>query len=117
MDINEHIDEVLRWQRKKSKYHEKSDLMLEHGRVRDDLMWTTSTGKNMTLPEMDTNHLKNAMAKIQRGDHKEREHMFETLKMEKIYREVYSLDKIKLKKNEQPKRRTLRSITLRDIKV
>ena len=92
--------------RKPFKYNEKSKIIVEHGNQREDLTWQTSAGRILSLPEMDTNHLKNAIAKIKRGDHQNREHMLETLITEKIYREVYSLSKIK-KKNEGPKRREL----------
>lgn len=81
--------------RRKSTLNENSKIIIEHGKNRDKLIWISANGHSRTLPEMDTNHIKNAIAKIQRGDLEERRHQLQDLITEKIYREVLSVSKQK----------------------
>ena len=81
--------------RKKSKYNKNTKIIADHGRVRNELLYPS---KKIAIPlvEMDTNHIKNAIQKIKRGDsnHNVDGNVYRLLVMEKIYREIYSIDKI-----------------------
>tara|TARA_R110000744_G_scaffold336193_1_gene441520 strand:- start:685 stop:987 length:303 start_codon:yes stop_codon:yes gene_type:complete len=92
--------------RKEPKYDISSGVFDDHLRIRNAFNWTTSSGNTIPLKEMDINHLRNAIAKINRGDHPQREHLGDTLSRELEYRLAVEREIIKNHtKDEQ--RRTL----------
>ena len=102
-------------QRKTSKLNEKSKIIVEHSKQRDKLIWISSNGKSRSLPEMDSNHLLNAIAKIQRGDLEERRHQLQDLITEKIYREVLSISKVKKNTNTKDEQRQQQGLRRRRV--
>jgi len=75
---------------KKKKFHVslESKLMRQHHDAREVLSWTSSNGKTSYLCELDVNHLKNIIAKIERGELDERMHLLFDLKNELDYRKL-----------------------------
>lgn len=63
-----------------------SKTMIDHADMREYLIWTSSNGKECTYEFLDVNHLRNIVAKMERGELSDRlEHLFD-LKNELNYR-------------------------------
>lgn len=62
--------------------------MRRHQTLRDVSSWTSSNGKNALIKDLDINHLKNIIAKIDRGELQERLHLLFDLKNELNYRKL-----------------------------
>lgn len=69
-----------------------SPIMEKHKQVRDTFEWASQNGHIKKLSGMDINHLKNIIAKIDRGDLESRKHYLFDLKNELIYREILNND-------------------------
>ena len=63
-------------------------------------VWVSSNGNNISIANMDINHLKNAIAKVERGELESRLHILVILKLELIYRQIYTINN-KNETNEQ----------------
>lgn len=75
--------------RKEFKYTLQSKIIKQH--VNDRLLsWTSSNGDMKKICDMDRNHIKNALAKIERGELDSRKAIVPKLKTELIYREIYN---------------------------
>lgn len=58
-------------------------------RNNENFIWESSNGKKKLISEMDTNHIKNAISKFERGEYDwTKETFVQPLKMELIYREI-----------------------------
>tara|TARA_B100000768_G_C11209014_1_gene345152 strand:+ start:189 stop:431 length:243 start_codon:yes stop_codon:yes gene_type:complete len=75
--------------RKDFKWNEDSSLFLDHSSKRNTI-YIDSTGKNRTIKEMDTNHIKNVLNKINRTENWKNNFKV-LLEIELIYRQVYNL--------------------------
>lgn len=75
--------------RKEFKWTKDSSVFYQHSGDRFRV-YTDSAGKAMTIMQMDKNHIKNVLAKINRTDGW-RLNWKEVLETELIYRQVYSL--------------------------
>jgi hypothetical protein len=65
-----------------------SKTMIDHADMREHLIWTSSNGKECTYEFLDVNHLRNIVAKMERGELSLKqglEHLFD-LKNELNYR-------------------------------
>ena len=58
----------------------------EHIDLRESITWTSQNGKVTLLKDIDINHLKNIIAKIERGELDEKKHLLFDLKQELNYR-------------------------------
>lgn len=58
----------------------------DHISERIAVLWTSQNGRSTYIADMDSNHLSNAVAKIERGEHESRRHFLKILKDELIYR-------------------------------
>ena len=76
--------------RRKFKYSVGSEEMIKHSEHGRTTTWTSSNGNQVSVMDMDSNHIKNAIAKIERGELMLRENMIPILKMELIYRQLYT---------------------------
>jgi hypothetical protein len=74
--------------RKVFKYDMNSEEMKNHVMTRENFIWTTQQMKSIVLKDLDSNHLKNIVAKIKRGDHASKEMHLDTLQFEISYRAV-----------------------------
>ena len=92
--------------RKEPKYEISSGVFDDHLGIRDAFNWITSSGKTVPLKEMDINHLRNAIAKINRGDYPLRESLGDTLRRELEYRLAVERETIK-NHTKDGQRRTL----------
>ena len=75
---------------KKKKFHLTLDskIMLAHELIRNNLSWTSSNGQTKLYKDIDINHLKNIIAKIDRGELDDRLHSLFDLKNELDYRKL-----------------------------
>jgi hypothetical protein len=82
--------------RKEIKFTKDSQAMKDHEWVRQSFNHTTSTGKIIDLRKLDTNHIKNVLAKAQR-DQMYRINTgllnLKVLSMELVYRKVHGIAK------------------------
>tara|TARA_B110000285_G_C14539802_1_gene344495 strand:+ start:29 stop:349 length:321 start_codon:yes stop_codon:yes gene_type:complete len=92
--------------RKKFKLDKNSDEILRHEALRGIIQWVGSGNKTVNLVRMDTNHIKNAIAKFQRGELPMKEGAIMDLINEKMYREVHQIGKLE-KPEKTNGRRTL----------
>jgi len=93
--------------RRKSKYHEEHPEIVAHLKYRNRI-WESSNGRLTEIQDMDTNHIKNCIAKMKREQWKEE--WIGILKMELTFRRVVSnttLIKIDDANKRKPKRRRL----------
>ena len=74
--------------RRPPKWDLKSEIMQSHVSNDRGLIWTSSNGATKSIAVMDTNHIKNALAKIKRGELDNRKNMVPVLEMELLYRAV-----------------------------
>tara|TARA_R110000772_G_scaffold62137_6_gene139695 strand:- start:2179 stop:2424 length:246 start_codon:yes stop_codon:yes gene_type:complete len=65
-----------------------SSLMQAHKAIRDVVHWDSSNGTRKLYKELDINHLKNIVAKIERGELDDRLHQLFDLKNEIDYRNL-----------------------------
>jgi len=63
-----------------------SRIMKAHVIVRNTIYWKSSNGNSIMLGHLDVNHLKNIIAKIDRGELEEKTHQLFDLKNELNYR-------------------------------
>ena len=75
--------------RKEFKWNKKSKELIDHVSNRD-VIYETSSGKTILIKNMDTNHVKNSLKKIERDDGY-RQSAKDILKLELIYRQIYNL--------------------------
>jgi len=75
---------------KKKAFHVTIDsrLMKAHEQIRNTISWTSSNGTQKLYKELDVNHLKNIIAKIERGELEDRLHQLFDLKNEIDYRNL-----------------------------
>lgn len=59
---------------------------LNHEITRKNMTWTSQNGKEQLIKSLDSNHLSNIVAKIERGDHELKKEYINTLKREVDYR-------------------------------
>ena len=83
--------------RKKFKWNKDSSIIKRHHDLRDVFTWTSSNGRITPLPEMDSNHIKNALAKFERGESNCTDSEVLYLRRESMYREIYKINKIEKK--------------------
>lgn len=72
----------------KAEFHMSTDdaWFKQHQKVRQVKTWTSMNGSEALIMSLDSNHLKNIVAKIERGEHVEREDYLETMRAEVDYR-------------------------------
>lgn len=88
--------------RRPPKWDLKSEVMQNHVQNDRGLTWTSSNGSHKSIAVMDTNHIKNALAKIKRGELDNRKNMVPVLEMELLYRSVCEIsEKNERKQHEQ----------------
>jgi len=75
--------------RKEYKWNKISEELIEHDKVRG-FIYETSKGKKIPVKDLDTNHIKNILAKIKREEDW-REQLTYMLKFELVYRQVHNL--------------------------
>lgn len=63
--------------------------MKMHSEQRDVLVWESSNGDHKTLPDMDTNHIRNCLNKVIRDDW--RTSWKKTFQLELTYRQITSI--------------------------
>lgn len=83
--------------RKQFKWSLSSKQIQIHTKVRkkDEFVWESSNGKQFYIEQMDINHIKNAIAKIERGEYDwSRERFLKLFKIELIYREIINKQKL-----------------------
>jgi hypothetical protein len=75
---------------KKKAFHVtiESRLMKAHEQIRNTIYWTSSNGVAKLYKDLDINHLKNIVAKIERGELDDRLHQLFDLKNEIDYRNL-----------------------------
>ena len=74
--------------RKPPKWDLKSEIMQNHINNERGITWTSENGNQQAIAIMDTNHIKNALAKIQRGEYEHKKNMAPVLEMELHYRSI-----------------------------
>lgn len=74
--------------RRPPKWDLKSEIMQNHVNNNRGLIWTSSNGSTKSIAVMDINHIKNALAKIKRGELDNRKNMIPVLEMELLYRSI-----------------------------
>lgn len=75
--------------RKKSKYSKSSRAIMLHMKERG-LVWSSSNGVKKSIAIMDSNHIKNCLNKIERGEFPDdRNKYISVFKMELIYRSLF----------------------------
>lgn len=75
-------------ERKKPRWDLKSEVIQNHINNDRGLIWQSSNGSIQAVSVMDTNHIKNAISKFERGELDSRKSMIPVLKMELQYRSV-----------------------------
>jgi hypothetical protein len=75
---------------KKKEFHLtiNSRVIKAHGLIRNAIYWESTNGDKKVYRELDTNHLKNIIAKIERGDLSNRLHQLFDLRNELDYRNL-----------------------------
>lgn len=75
---------------KKKRFHVTlgSKLMQAHDHIRSTNSWTSTNGISKLYKDLDINHLKNIVAKIERGELDDRLHQLFDLKNEIDYRNL-----------------------------
>ena len=81
--------------RRPPKWDLKSEIMQNHVHNDRGLIWTSSNGSTKSIAVMDINHIKNALAKIKRGELDNRKNMVPVLEMELLYRAVCDINEKK----------------------
>ena len=74
--------------RRPPKWDLKSEIMQNHVNNDRGFIWTSSNGSTKSIAVMDINHIKNALAKIKRGELDNRKNMIPVLEMELLYRSI-----------------------------
>lgn len=64
----------------------KDTWFIRHEITRKKMTWTSQNGKEQLIKSLDSNHLSNIVAKIERGDHELKKEYIHTLKHEVDYR-------------------------------
>ena len=76
-------------ERKKSKYCKSSKAIMLHLKERA-LVWISASGESESIALMDSNHIKNCLNKIERGEFSEDKNKYiSVFKMELIYRSLF----------------------------
>lgn len=79
--------------RRKSKWDSSHAAIKHHSENDRGTVWTSQNGSSKSIANMDSNHLKNCINKIGRGEMDDRLWMLDILKMEEIYRQIYTEQK------------------------
>lgn len=94
--------------RKKSNLNVNAEWINHHEFIRENYSWKTSKSKAVKLTDMDENHIKNAINKINRGDYQGYQgDRLLILKSELKYRSVQKKRKLNLIKEKNGRKRTL----------
>lgn len=78
--------------RRQPRWDLKSEIIQNHINNDRGLTWTSSNGRVQSIAVMDTNHIKNAIAKFERGELDNRKSIIPVLKMELQYRSVCEIN-------------------------
>lgn len=87
--------------RRPPKWDLKSEIMQNHVDNDRGLIWTSSNGSTKSIAVMDMNHIKNALAKIKRGELDNRKNMVPVLEMELLYRAVCEKQELNERQREE----------------
>ncbi len=78
--------------RKKFKWSMQDEAIQNHVNNDRGLTWTSSNGKTQSIAIMDSNYIKNAIAKVERGEKNGGKFLLPVLKLELIYRQICNIN-------------------------